>query len=63
MADKIRVTALADTPATVSSTRPLQLLSVMLLGGLMVYMAGFLGTAEVHNAAHDMRHSIGFPCH
>jgi cobalt transporter subunit CbtB len=50
--------ALAGTVA-----RPMQLLSVMLLGGLMIYMAGFLGSAEVHNAAHDMRHSIGFPCH
>lgn len=48
---------------TASSTRPLQLLSVMLLGGVMLYLAGFMGTAEVHNAAHDMRHTIGFPCH
>jgi len=53
------------TPSSATSTiaRPLQLLSVMLLGSLMLYIAGFMGTAEVHNAAHDMRHTIGFPCH
>ncbi|MEW5963766.1 MAG: CbtB domain-containing protein [Pseudomonadota bacterium] len=63
MNDKVRIAALAQPAATAVSSRPLHLLSVMLLGGLMIYMAGFLGTAEVHNAAHDMRHSIGFPCH
>ena len=56
--------AAARTQATTaSSARPLQLLSVMLLGGVMLYLAGFMGTAEMHNAAHDMRHTIGFPCH
>lgn len=53
----------AHSATAATASRPLQLLSVMLLGGLMLYMAGFLGTAEVHNAAHDMRHTIGFPCH
>lgn len=52
----------AHTTATTAS-RPLQLLTVVLLGGVMLYIAGFMGTAEMHNAAHDMRHTIGFPCH
>lgn len=63
MQNKARVAAIAQHTAVATSTRSLQLLSVMLLGGVMLHMAGFLGTAEVHNAAHDMRHTIGFPCH
>jgi len=24
---------------------------------------GFAGSVQVHNAAHDTRHAVGFPCH
>lgn len=34
-----------------------------LLGALLVYFAGFSHIDAVHNAAHDTRHSAGFPCH
>lgn len=53
-------------PATTISTtvsRPLQLVAAFVLGGVIVFAAGFFDTAAVHNAAHDMRHSQGFPCH
>ena len=30
--------------------------------GLM-FIAGFAGSQTLHDAQHDMRHSIGFPCH
>lgn len=33
------------------------------LGGVMVFMAGFAPLEIAHNAAHDSRHSAGFPCH
>lgn len=42
---------------------PVQLVSAFVLGGIIVYGAGFLNTAAVHNVAHDTRHSQGFPCH
>jgi cobalt transporter subunit CbtB len=29
----------------------------------LVYFAGFSHLELVHNAAHDTRHSAGFPCH
>jgi cobalt transporter subunit CbtB len=35
----------------------------MLLGGLIVGVAGFSHIDAIHNAAHDTRHSNGFPCH
>ena len=33
------------------------------LGLILLYGAGFAETAELHNAAHDGRHSASFPCH
>jgi len=35
----------------------------MVLGISLVCAAGFVEKTEVHNAAHDARHSAGFPCH
>lgn len=48
---------------TVSVSTPLQLLAACILGAVIVYAAGFINTTAVHNAAHDTRHSQGFPCH
>ena len=33
------------------------------LGAGLVYLAGFAYPNVVHNAAHDSRHSLSFPCH
>jgi cobalt transporter subunit CbtB len=44
-------------------SRPLQLVGAVLLGTIILYGAGFVNTAVAHNAAHDTRHSQGFPCH
>jgi cobalt transporter subunit CbtB len=41
----------------------LQVAAAFLLGAVIVYGAGFVQTSAVHNAAHDMRHAQGFPCH
>ncbi len=38
-------------------------LSAMLIGFVMVLIVGFAPVPEVHNAAHDTRHSAAFPCH
>lgn len=43
--------------------KPVQLIGAFLLGGVILFGAGFLNMAAVHNAAHDTRHSQGFPCH
>ncbi|MCW8962161.1 MAG: CbtB-domain containing protein [Gammaproteobacteria bacterium] len=57
--------ASATQPAkqSLALTRPLQLVGVALLGVIILYGAGFVNIAAVHNAAHDTRHSQGFPCH
>jgi cobalt transporter subunit CbtB len=49
--------------SSLSISRPLQLVGALLLGTIILFGAGFVNTAAVHNAAHDTRHSQGFPCH
>jgi cobalt transporter subunit CbtB len=34
-----------------------------LLGVALVFLTGFAHPQLLHNAAHDTRHSLSFPCH
>ncbi len=34
-----------------------------LLGAFLIWGVGFSHIDVLHNAAHDTRHSAGFPCH
>lgn len=34
-----------------------------LLGAFLIWGIGFSHSDTLHNAAHDTRHSTGFPCH
>jgi cobalt transporter subunit CbtB len=38
-------------------------LSAMAFGVFLVFGVGLSHADKLHNAAHDTRHSIGFPCH
>ena len=40
-----------------------QVLFMALLGSLMMFAAGHAQSAALHDAAHDVRHATGFPCH
>ena len=35
----------------------------VIVGLLLVYVVGFSSPIQMHNAAHDVRHSSAFPCH
>lgn len=35
----------------------------LFLGSVLTFGTGLAGSSTVHNAAHDWRHSMGFPCH
>ena len=35
----------------------------LLIGGFLVFGAGFANSAALHDAGHDSRHSMAFPCH
>ena len=56
-------TASQQATRSVTISKPVQLVSALLLGTIIIYGAGFLNMAAAHNAAHDTRHSQGFPCH
>lgn len=58
-----QATVSASTTRVTAISKGLQLAAAFLLGAVIVYGAGFVQTSAVHNAAHDMRHSQGFPCH
>ncbi len=55
--------AIHVTPISTTFSKPLQLGAALLLGIVILYGVGFVQTSVAHNAAHDMRHSQGFPCH
>jgi len=51
---------------TISATRSKTLIAASMaafLGAFMIWGVGFSHIAAAHNAAHDVRHSNGFPCH
>lgn len=33
------------------------------IGAMITFVSGFASSETVHNAAHDWRHSMNFPCH
>ncbi|MFN3208654.1 MAG: CbtB domain-containing protein [Roseovarius sp.] len=39
------------------------LVAVAALGLGIVFVAGHVQAATLHDAAHDVRHATGFPCH
>ena len=38
-------------------------LFTVIVGLLLVYVVGLSEPIQMHNAAHDVRHSSAFPCH
>ena len=63
MQNQTSITTLDTAPVATTVSKPLQLVGAFLLGAIILYGAGFVNTAAAHNAAHDTRHSQGFPCH
>ena len=45
------------------SQRAIAGLVCLFIGGGMIFTIGLSQVSAVHNAAHDTRHAIGFPCH
>ncbi|MFC4271698.1 CbtB-domain containing protein [Sneathiella chungangensis] len=38
-------------------------LTMFILGAGLVFLTGFAPSTTLHNAAHDSRHTLSFPCH
>lgn len=45
------------------SSAILPLLFMTALGLSVMFVAGHAQSATLHDAAHDIRHATGFPCH
>lgn len=56
-------TGLQSPDAAITLDRAIPIVSAFLLGVFVIAAAGFVSMPAVHNAAHDQRHAIGFPCH
>jgi len=37
--------------------------AAVITGALIIGVVGFAGSEVLHNAAHDVRHGLSFPCH
>ena len=57
------MTALQSTASLSLSQRLSAGVLAILLGSALLYAVGFAPMAVAHNAAHDTRHGLGFPCH
>jgi len=55
--------SVANATAELTTTRVLSIFAAALLGLFIVGGVGFSHIEAVHNAAHDYRHSMAFPCH
>lgn len=54
------------SPATATATTQSRFMSAFMasaLAAVLLYGMGFTPMEALHNAAHDGRHSAGFPCH
>lgn len=56
-------TELGAADVALTLDRAIPIVSAFLLGVFVIAAAGFVSMPAVHNAAHDQRHAIGFPCH
>jgi cobalt transporter subunit CbtB len=45
------------------SERARAAVAALLLGTGLIFTVGFAHSSSVHNAAHDSRHALSFPCH
>ncbi len=56
------LSAVVDHSA-ISLSAMVQVCGAFLLGLVMLYGVGFAPMSVAHNAAHDTRHAVAFPCH
>jgi len=54
---------ISGNTATSATRHFIPALSAMLFGLMLVLLVGFAPIPQVHNAAHDTRHTAAFPCH
>lgn len=56
-------TVSVSTTQTSVSERVKAVTAALIVGIALVYTTGFAASTDIHNAAHDTRHGLAFPCH
>jgi cobalt transporter subunit CbtB len=51
----------SQSATAVTQSASVQIFGALILGVALLFAVGFMDVA--HNAAHDTRHAIAFPCH
>ena len=59
----MQTTTVSTTATSSVGTRALPLFCAALFGAFLIGFVGMAPIDAVHNAGHDYRHSMGFPCH
>ena len=49
--------------SVLTQSRRIVAATTLVFGLGLVFLTGFANSAAVHNAAHDTRHAMAFPCH
>ncbi len=49
--------------STISLSHVFAISAALLIGTFIIAGVGFAGPEIMHNAAHDVRHGLAFPCH
>jgi len=62
-AQSIGAQPIVGTRQAALSKRLTPALMAALLGAFILWGVGFSHISVLHNAAHDVRHSMAFPCH
>ena len=56
-------TQTAGLPVQLADKRRAAGIATLIVGIFLIFGVGLSHIAAAHNAAHDTRHAIGFPCH
>lgn len=54
---------IVNVQPTTKTSMICQSLGALSFGAIVLFAVGFLPMEAAHNAAHDTRHTITFPCH
>lgn len=57
------MTTSIKTTSVTNSSALLSVLGMLAIGLAVLFAAGHAQSAALHDAAHDVRHATGFPCH
>lgn len=61
MHQSITSTTQSHSATAINQSAIAQIFGALILGAALLFAVGFMDVA--HNAAHDTRHAVAFPCH